>query len=163
MPRLLPHYFKHPAIPSPKVDVTTTESLPSRSSGIKRAAISSPVISPPCENLNLTATTTASSVHQESGTKMQPLRLVDKFPAPHKKRMASHTTHESSTQHENLIDGMDPTIIADILRDLDPPTPGEVLPYDFDEDNVYTAKSIKELNGLKLEEALRCKATKCKQ
>lgn len=64
---------------------------------------------------------------------------------------------------DKAIDLTDQKVFEDLISEPKPPTPGECLPYTFDDDDVYTKQNIYTVNGLKLEECMRQKALRCKQ
>ena len=56
-----------------------------------------------------------------------------------------------------------PNIYESFLQEPPPHTPGQYLPYNFDDDGSFTRQNLIWFNGLKLEDDLRQKTLKCKQ
>ena len=144
------------------LEVTMGETSPPRMAGNKSAAASSPAITPPGQGIARSLAPNNSAV-EECETELKPSRLSDKFGAPPKKKTSSSIAPSGSTNSNELIDWMDPLKFAELVSDPSPPTTGEVLPYEFDDEDEYTKTNIYKLNGLKLEECMRRKVDKCKQ
>jgi hypothetical protein len=119
---------------------------PPRIAGQKRAAEASPKLTPDNHPL---VDTGNNMVMEECDEELVPARLEDKF--------AQHPGCSATKPW------LDPEAYSALLREPDPPQPGDWLPYDFDEGDEYTASNMREINGLKLEEELRSRVQKCKQ
>jgi hypothetical protein len=133
--------------------------------GNKRAAVSSPSITPPGAGTTQQHSSTDDPPN-EYNTEWKPARLEDKYGVPPRKKSIS-TNHTSNLKDEDqsgkLINLLNPGIYEDLLSEPSPPKPGDWLPYEFDEEHEATVMVLCQLNGLKLEEALRQKILRCKQ
>lgn len=79
-----------------------------------------------------------------------------------KKKVSSNPPPPSKRQEHLHIDLLDPQAYKELMEDDPPPTQGEILPYNFDDEDEPTTTILLTINGFKLEEALRQKALKCK-
>ena len=111
---------------------------PPRTSGNKRAAVSSPVISPPLPNTTNDSKLTPSEDSEEMT--LQPSRLADKFDMPPKKKASSAPFFTNTDSTDTSFNWLDPKVYADLIADIPSPTPGEVMPYDFDDDDEGTVQ-----------------------
>lgn len=114
----------------------------------KRVAINSPEVTPP----QLTIPTDMEVDNPSDHTTIKPTVLVHRFtnstvqeemtPAQVKAKVASD-------QWKEVWDH--PQILAELTAEPVPPTPGEVLPYEFDQEDATTMKILLTLNGAQLE------------
>ena len=150
-------------------DINMMDISPPRMAGNKRAAASSPAITPPGLG-NPCFLTQPDAALENCDTELRPAPLADKFEVPPKKKSSANPTNPTvaSTQlEEDSVDEginlLDPGIYEDLISEPHPPTPGEWWPYDFDDEDEGTLNILYQLNGLKLEEVLRQKTVRCKQ
>jgi hypothetical protein len=178
-----------------KDDIEMEETTPPRTSGTKRSAVESPLVSPP---LPADVHCTGENIEDEE-MELVPARLEDKFDSHPKKKLTSNApalptqteqeklikgqelarlstasfeekteittqeTHISVVQDGEKLDWLNPKIYADLLADVTPPTPGEAIAYEFDDEDAVTTTTLLQINGIQVEEALRQKVLKCKQ
>jgi hypothetical protein len=111
--------------------------------GNKRAAVSSPAITPPGPSMSQTppSTTDEGDICEEE---LKPARLEDKFGVPLKKRSTQSSFNSPAPQHDNSSDDrinfLDPKIYEKLMSEPKPLTPGQWLPYEFNEEDDITMK-----------------------
>lgn len=126
--------------------------------GNKRAAVNSPAITPPGQGTSHSIAPVDTEA-EICDTELKPARLADKFDVPPKKKTTCSNTHPLDQLYpvvniddpEEFIDISNQQVFDDLVSDPKPPTPGECLAYNFDDDDAYTKETIYTLNGLKLD------------
>jgi hypothetical protein len=78
------------------------------------------------------------------------------------RKKVSHAILPNTEMGLTDMDWQDPNFTTILAQDEPPPTPGEVLPYDFDPYDDTTTRNVSQVNGLKIEEALRQRVLQCK-
>jgi hypothetical protein len=73
---------------------------------------------------------------------------------PPKKESIVNPIFPSPSPGRTRLDWLDPKIYAELIVEIPPPSPGEVLPYKFDDEDEVNSSIIPAVNGLKLEEVL---------
>jgi hypothetical protein len=150
-----------PTVAPESTDVEMNESSPPRIAGNKRAAVSSPAITPPGQGTTHPLAPLDTET-EDFDTELKPARLADTFEVPPKKNTTSlnsqplkqlyHVDHIEDS--EECIDLLNQQVFDELVSEPKPPTPGEFLAYNFDDDDAYTKATIYTLNGLKLEEGM---------
>jgi hypothetical protein len=136
-------------------DIDMHENSPPRVAGNKRAAVNSPIITPPGTKHTDPVVPDDSTAFD---TQLKPSRLEDKFGKPPKKK-------PSSTSNDiQILDGkedggginlLDQQAYEALIQDPPPPTPAQYLQYDFDEADKFTLQNLVKYNSCTLEEELR--------
>ena len=112
----MPHLPTHHQVKD-TTDVEMEGATPPRTSGNKRAAISSPPR--PESETNRAALT----IDDPEGMDIPPARLADKFEMPPKKKASSAPPVDGNSQEALQFHWLDPKIYADLISDIQPATP----------------------------------------
>lgn len=103
---------------------------PPQTSGHKRTAEHSPKLIPDKTSHQLIN----DVIMEDEAEEIIPSRLEDNFGASPQEGIVS--------LGDDKINWLDPETYANLLHGPDPPRTGEYYPYDFDEDDVFTAQTI---------------------